>query len=160
MDSSFQATTAYPRNSPQAAGRLVALALIANGEIKASECSVLYEIQARERLGLRGEEWHDIVNDLSTDLLKSAAGGPHCRIDEPTLSHWFAEIDDPRLQSLVAQLGAAVVGADGYVDDGEAVVLRHALQHWPLPYEEQACLEQMVYGLDFQVVPRHRVAYL
>jgi hypothetical protein len=148
---------AYPRNSPQAAARLVALALIANGQIKACEWSILYETQARERLGLRGEEWHAVVDELCADLLSTSAGEPHCEIDPSTLAAWFAEVNDLELQCLVMRLTAAVVCADGGIDEGELAVLHGALQHWVLPAEEQQRLEPIVYGLDFQIVPRDRL---
>ena len=33
-------------------------------------------------------------------------------------------------------------------------MLRSALQQWVLPMDEQARMEPMLYGLDFQVMPR------
>lgn len=149
---------AYPLNSPHAAGRLVALALVANGEIKESEWAVLHELQARERLGLTQHEWHDIVDGLCQDLLACASAGGDCVVDQHTLDCWLAEVDDPDLQQRVIQLCASVIAADGYVEYGEGVVLRSALQQWVLPMDEQAHMEPMLYGLDFQVMPRKTCA--
>ncbi len=41
----------YPRNSPHAAARIVALTLISNGGITASELAVLEAMQAHEQPG-------------------------------------------------------------------------------------------------------------
>lgn len=145
---------AYAPNSPHAAGRLVALALIANGEIKETEWAVLHGLRACEQLGLSQSEWHDIVAGLCEDLLAGAIPGGSCVIDQHTLDGWLAEVSDPELQHRVIRLCADVIAADGYVEHGESVVLRSALEQWVLPIDEQARMEPMLYGLDFQVVPR------
>lgn len=150
---------AYALNSPHAAGRLVALALIANGEIKESERAVLHELRAREQLGLTQHEWHDIVDGLCQDLLACASAGGDCVVDQGTLDGWLAEVNDPELQQRVIQLCAHVIAADGYVEHGEGIVLRSALQQWVLPMDEQARMEPMLYGLDFQVMPRNSQAF-
>ncbi|NML18328.1 TerB family tellurite resistance protein [Azohydromonas caseinilytica] len=148
------ASRAYPLNSPQAAGRLVALALIANGEIKAKEWAALSALRACEQLGLSDEHWHDLLDELCHDLLASPDAAGDCLVDAPLLACWLAEVDDPALQHRVMRLCAAVIGADGHVDPGESVVLRGMLAQWVLPQEEQAGVEPLLYGLDFQVQPR------
>lgn len=154
MHTTTPGARSYPHDSPQAAGRLVALALISNGEIKASEWAMLYELQAREQLGLSGLEWHDIVDDLCTDMLAGARARAECRIDGATLARWFAEVNDPALRRLVLQLSAELIAADGHVDEGESAVLRGAIDHWVLPTDDQDRIEPMLYGLDFEVRPR------
>jgi len=54
----------------------------------------------------------------------------------------------------VLQLCAAIAGADGFVEPGESAVLRGALANWLLSMDEQSWVEPLLYGLDFQVVPR------
>ena len=75
-------------------------------------------------------------------------------IDGPTLAAWLDEIDNVALQALVIKLCAQVIEADGEVHPGESMLLRAALERWVLPMEDQECVEPLVYGLDFQVVPR------
>lgn len=144
----------YPRNSPQAAGRILAMALLANADIKAVEWQRMAQTNAFERLGLPGLQWHVVMDDLCHDLMQSAWPGRDCLIDGPTLQTWLDEIDDVRLQALVIELCAEAIEADGEIHPGESLVLRAALQHWVLPMEEQARVEPLVYGLDFQVLPR------
>lgn len=148
----------YPDNSPQAAGRILATALLANGDIKAAEWRRLAEANAFERLGLPGLQWHAVMDELCHDLMTSARPGQDCRIDAATLQAWLGEIDDLRLQALVLELCAEVVEADGEVDPGESLVLRAALEQWVLPMEAQGRVEPLIYGLDFQVVPRPRAS--
>lgn len=144
----------YPRNSPQAAGRILATALLANGDIKVAEWQRLLETSAFERLGLHDLQWHSVMDDLCQDLMKAVQPGQDCLIDDRTLRGWLDEIDDVRLQALVTELCAEVIQADSEVQPGESLVLRAALEQWVLPIEEQQRVEPLLYGLDFQVVPR------
>lgn len=128
-----QPTRSYPRNSPHAAGRVVALALISNGEIKADEWTRLHQIEAAAQLGLAGHEWHDIVDGLCKDLLATASPGTSCVIDRDTMALWFDELDDRELQALVIRLIAELVVADGRIDAGESALLRVAIERWGPP---------------------------
>jgi hypothetical protein len=149
----------YPRNSPQAAGRILAAALIANGDIRPAEWQRLAATNALERLGLPGLQWHAVMDDLCQDLMCRAQPGRDCLIDGRTLRAWLSDIDDVRLQALVIVLCAEVIEADGEVDPGESLVLRTALEQWVLPMEEQERVAPLVYGLDFQVASRRGVTH-
>jgi hypothetical protein len=78
----------YPRNSGEAAARIVALALIANGRIKAVETAVLDALEAPERLGLTRSQWHGVIDDLCADLLGTARCGNHMTFDSFTTRRW------------------------------------------------------------------------
>ena len=53
-----------------------------------------------------------------------------CRVDRQTLAKLMAEIDDPELRFKVMGLRVAVIGADGHVVEGEAIVLRAVVEQW------------------------------
>lgn len=144
----------YPRNSPQAAGRILAVALLANGEIKDTEWQRLARTRAFDRLGLSGLQWHAVLDDLCQDLLGRARPGGDGLIDARTLRAWLDEIDDEAMQALLVGLCAEVVQADGELQPGESLVLRTVLEQWALPRDELERVAPLVYGLDFQVVPR------
>lgn len=148
----------YPRNSPQAAARIFAAALLANGDIKAAEWQRLVDTNAIERLGLQGLQWHAVVDDLCQDLLSGACKGRECLIDAHTLAAWLDEVDEARLRALVIDLCTQVIEADGEVHPGESLVLRAALEHWVMPMEDQERVEPLIYGLDFQIMPRQGLA--
>jgi hypothetical protein len=59
----------YPSNSPQAAARIVALTLLADGDICRFERRALQRTRAAERLGLLPSEFAEILNDCCIDLL-------------------------------------------------------------------------------------------
>lgn len=127
----------YPRNSPQAAARIVALAMIADGHPCKAELDALTRVDGHLRLGLDPAGLHAVMQTLCEDLLAAAHGSwsDACRIDPRTLAGVMAEIDDPRLRLKVLQLCLAVAEADGDVGDGESVVLSAVVEQWGLHHE-------------------------
>lgn len=127
----------YPTNSPHAAGRIIAMALLADGHLSKAELDVLDRLDVARQLGLARSELHSVVHGFCEDLLASASGGwaDACRIDSTTLFGLLAEIDDPVLRRQVLQLCARVVDADDHVADGESALLLAAVEHWGLQRE-------------------------
>jgi hypothetical protein len=144
----------YPRNSAQAAARIVALALIANGRVKAVETAALDALRAHKRLGLTRPQWHGVIHDLCTDLLGPARCGDEGCISTGLLDRVLDEVDDDGTRRLVLLLCSAVVHADREIDDGESFVLLAAIERWGLHPDDHALLEPMLYGADFHVRPR------
>lgn len=126
----------YPRNSPQAAARIVALAVLADGHLAKAELDVLERLDARYRLGLEcPAAFRDAIHALCEELLGTA--DPHrggaCRVDRRTLAMLMAEIEDPGLRATVLELCTAAIEADAHVADGEALIVTAALEHWQQP---------------------------
>jgi hypothetical protein len=144
----------YPRNSPEAAARIVALALIANGRVQAVETAALDALRGHERLGLTRPRWHGVIQDLCADLLGPARCGDDGCIPGEVLDRMLDEVDDDVLRRTVLRLSSAVVHADRQVEDGESIVLLAMIERWGLHPDDHALLEPMLYGVDFQVRPR------
>jgi hypothetical protein len=124
----------YPRNSPEAAARIVALVLISDGHVCRSEFAILKELGAERELGLEPQLLPHIVYTLCEELL---AGGYEkdslmCNVDSSALASLMAEITDEALQRKVLRLSLAAARADGHLADGEAMVLEAARHHWKL----------------------------
>jgi hypothetical protein len=129
----------YPRNSPEAAARIVALVLIADGHVCRSEFDVLNQLDGPRELGLEPDGLPRIVQSLCEDLLIGAyAGGSMLAgLDDSALMSLLAEVDEPALQHTVLRLAVAAARADRHLADGEALVLAAARRHWG-PAEEAA----------------------
>jgi uncharacterized tellurite resistance protein B-like protein len=127
----------YPTNSPQAAARIVALTLLADGHLDKSELDVLERCGAHEQLGLDREDLHAVLHGFCEDLLHSAhlSWDDACRVDPRTLAQLMAEVDDPAVRLKVLRLCLKVVQADNHVADGEAIVLGAAVEQWGLQRE-------------------------
>ena len=124
----------YPHNSPQAAARIVALAMLADGDISRVELDALDRSGVHQQLGLRADDWDAVVHDFWDDLLEAAqlTWADTCSIDPRSLAELMAEIVDPALRLKVLRLCVSVVEADGNVDEGEAFMLGTAVEQWGL----------------------------
>lgn len=122
----------YPRNSPEAAARIVALVLIADGHVCRSEIETLHRLQVEPALGLAPGAFAQVVHTMCEELLASAyAGGSMmCSIEEPTLAALLAEVDDPALQATTLRLAAAAAEADQHLSDAEAMLVAAARRQW------------------------------
>ncbi len=124
----------YPRNSPEAAARIVALVLISDGHVCSSEFDILKQLGAERELGLEPHLLPHIVHTLCEELLlgASATGSLMDNVDDGTLASLMAEISDPALQRTVLRLSLAAARADGHLADAETVVVQAARRHWQL----------------------------
>ena len=127
----------YPRNSPQAAARIVALAMLADGSLCKKELDTFDRLDAHAQIGLGKAEFHSVVQTLCEDLLSAAHStwGDMCRLDPRTLAELMAEIELPELRRKLIGLCVAIVEADGHVADSESIVLEAGVQHWGLQRE-------------------------
>jgi hypothetical protein len=125
---------AYPKNSPEAAARIVALTLISDGQLKKAELAILESSNAHERLGLRSDQLRGVVHTLCADLLAQAAssGESDCLIDTDLINALLAEVDSVELRRTVLRLCLQVIHADGQVHDGESIVLLALVEQWGL----------------------------
>lgn len=135
----------YPRNSPEAAARIVALALLADGHLCDREMNLLNRLGVAARLGLPPQRLHAVVQAFCEDLLQAEglAWSGVGQLSPDVLHSLLAEVEDTQLRLHVVQLCAHVVEADGQVTDAEALVLSQAverwgLQHWMLEPQPQA----------------------
>ena len=124
----------YPQNSPQAAARILALTIIADGDLDKAEFALLDELAVHELLGLEYDVLHTVVDTFYADLLSSKqfAWSEVCPVDERTLAELMGEIDDPALRRKVLSLCITLAEADGHVAEGESIVLVAAVEHWGL----------------------------
>lgn len=122
----------YPLNSPRAAARIVALTMLADGNLCQTELDVLERLGAAGRFGLTAPVLRAVVRELCEDLL---SGSHHtwtstCAIDRPTLAALMAEVDDPYLQADIVRMCAAVAAADAHNAEGEAIIMDALAEHW------------------------------
>lgn len=127
----------YPTDSPQAAARIVALTLVADGHVCKTEFDVLERVGAYGQLGLDHDEMQAVLQGFCEDLLQaqSSQWADACLVDPRTLSQLMAEIENPALRATVLRLCVAVAEADDHVADGESIVLVSAVEQWGLHRE-------------------------
>ena len=123
----------YPRNSPEAAARIVALVLVSDGHACRSEMDAVDKANAAEELGLGPDAFRDVLRTLCEDLLTGSSDGSMLSgVDAESLRSIMAEVDDEDLQRKILKLSVAVAVADAHLAEGESLVLEAALQLWRL----------------------------
>jgi uncharacterized tellurite resistance protein B-like protein len=128
----------YPPNSPQAAARVLAMALVADGHHRAVEWRALQRQHAPQRLGLSMAALRAVVDTFCEDLLRAADGawrGAHA-LAAPVSARLLGEVTDPELRERVLTLCEDVARADGHVVEGEQAMLDALVRAWrrrPLP---------------------------
>ena len=124
----------YPVNSPQAAARVVALTVVADGDIGDTEIEWLDRLAVHEQLGLARHELHALLDTFCEDLLSSdqLKWADICPVDERTLTALMGEIQDPALRRKLLHLCVALAECDAHVAEGESIVLVAAVEHWGL----------------------------
>jgi len=127
----------YSANSPQAAARIVALTVVADGDIGDAEIEWLDRLAVHEQLGLARHELHALLDIFCEDLLSSdqLKWADACPVDERTLAELMGEIQDPTLRRKLLRLCVELAEVDARVDEGESTVLVAAVEHWGLHHE-------------------------
>jgi uncharacterized tellurite resistance protein B-like protein len=127
----------YPVNSPQAAARIVALTVVADGDIGDAEIEWLDRRAVHAQLGLARHELHALLDTFCEDLLSSGQlkWADACPVDERTLADLMAEVQDPALRLKLLRWCVELAEVDAQVDDGESCVLVAAVEHWGLHHE-------------------------
>lgn len=125
----------YPRNSPQAATRILAVAMLADGHQCHSETALLERLVVHEQLGLSRTALQAVVHTFCEDMMAFSAG--MCWADvslmQPDpLRQVLGEVDDPALQHRLVRLCMSLIEADAHLADREAVVLAAAMLQWGL----------------------------
>lgn len=121
----------YPRNSPQASARLVALAMIADGHVSRSEVDAVLRTGAATEMGLAPGELGTVLQALCEDLLQGVGTQNALSFGDDALIHALMdEVDDAALQALVLRVAAATVAADGHHSAAERYVLERLQSRW------------------------------
>ncbi|WP_315650302.1 TerB family tellurite resistance protein [Roseateles aquae] len=127
----------YPTNSPQAAARLVALAMLIDGHASRVEMQALESLGLPQRLGISVAELSEVTQALCEDLMGIAeTPWTPSRLDAESLTPLLAEISDPALRSTVLQACVVIAAADSQLHEAESLLLLTALQHWQMSAQE------------------------
>ncbi|WP_291015105.1 TerB family tellurite resistance protein [Hydrogenophaga sp.] len=121
-------------NSPQVAAQVVALALVADGEIGHDELALLDSMNVHEQLDLPRDEMYDVMREFCREALNNPPSGwsHDCPLDEREMTQLMAQITLPALRQRVLHICVQIAEADGEVADGESFVLNAAVEHWGL----------------------------
>ncbi|WP_348946181.1 hypothetical protein ABHF33_06680 [Chitinibacter sp. FCG-7] len=120
----------YAMNSDEAICRLLALSLLSDGGLDQSEYQALRDSKVLQQLGISEVTLHSVMQGLCDDLLLYANGLGQLELDDALIDQLLAEINEPLLQMTVLRAMLGIVDADGWLADGEAVLISRAMACW------------------------------
>ena len=129
-DKAMAPLRSYQANTTQAQARLLALTLLADGQMDPREVAVLCSDEGLGRLGLTNKQFFQVLYDFCADVSRMPAAGGSYKISRDGLTTLLDEVNDPALRKQTLNLMLDVVSADGKFDHGEATLLWNVLEAW------------------------------
>lgn len=122
-----------PTDRGEAAARILALLMAADGRADAAEIDVLADDQAFRRLGVAPKRFVELAREYETALGAQLRTHNYLHLsDIELLEALLAQVDDERQRLSVCALAARVITADGRIRDIERMVFDHMLARWGL----------------------------
>ena len=119
----------YPKDSPHAAGRLLALTMIVDGNVALSELKAIYRSRILDHIALDEDEFDTVLHELCNDLLATARHGA-VQVDTDTIDAFLDDVESPELRRNLLTAMWRLADADGWLADAEAIVLNRAAIRW------------------------------
>jgi uncharacterized tellurite resistance protein B-like protein len=119
----------YITNSAQAAGRVLALTMVVDGNLAHSELVALDRTRILKYVEIDHHAFQQLLQELCDDLLTGAVHGV-VQLDNRLMDDILLEIEDPELRRQLLQAMWNIADADGFLADGEAVLLTRASIIW------------------------------
>ncbi|PWF44002.1 TerB family tellurite resistance protein [Massilia glaciei] len=116
-------------DSPHAAGRILALMMVSDGNLAQSELAAMNRSGILNYVDLDDGAFQQLLQDLCQDLLTSATHG-FVQIDNAMVDHLLQEIAHPDMRRQLLKAMWQIADADGWLADGEAVLLTRASAVW------------------------------
>ena len=120
----------YEPDSASAAGRLVALCMVVDGNMAPSELQALQRSRLLEYIDIDIDTFHDLLDELCQDMLSTAVKHEHVVLDEATIDALLGEIRDLALRRQLLRAMWNIADADGVLADAEAKLLARACVVW------------------------------
>jgi uncharacterized tellurite resistance protein B-like protein len=117
-------------DSPEALARVLALFVVADERVSPDEIQTLRHLGAFEQLGMTCDQFLQVAGEFSLDL-----GGPHAWMrlaDLYLIDSLLDGVRQPEMRLRLARLAAAVITADGRIDQGERMIFDRMLIRWGL----------------------------
>jgi uncharacterized tellurite resistance protein B-like protein len=116
--------------------RIIALILLADGDLDDGEVEMLDDLGVYDRLGVSRKTFIRVVQEYFEDLLHDDTGDLIRLLDAKRLDVVLDGVDDDKKRVDLAAMMLSLISADGNMNDAELATLRHVLVHWGLTLEE------------------------
>jgi len=120
----------YATDSASAAGRILALCMVVDGNLAPSELRALNRSRLLEYINIDIDTFHGLLDQLCQDMLTSSVQQECVVLGQDTIDALLREIEAPELRRQLLQAMWSIADADGVLADAEAKLLARACVIW------------------------------
>ncbi|WP_374362497.1 TerB family tellurite resistance protein [Pseudoduganella danionis] len=120
----------YETDSASAAGRILALCMVVDGNLAPAELRALQRSRLLEFIDIDIDTFHELLSDLCHDMLSTSVKHEHVVLDIATIDALLGEIHAPELRRELLRAMWIIADADGVLADAEARLLARACAVW------------------------------
>ena len=129
---------AYPTNSPEAAARLICLAILADGNLHEREIELLDQHMIHDSVGLSRDDFVQVFLECCRDLVNEAEQSRVHLLEDARIERLAADITRPARRRTVASAILVMSKADGRITVGEQRLLLKLMESWGLSLDSLA----------------------
>ena len=126
----------YATNSPAAIGRLIAMAILADGRLDNREVDWIKHDDTASLLGVDRDTLIQVLLDCCRDVITEAEQERVFLLEDHRLARLADDITDKALQKVALSAILLIAKADGDVSEGEQTLLRFLMNRWQITLEE------------------------
>lgn len=120
----------YLPNSANAAGRILALAMVVDGNLAPVELKALERTRLLDHIDIDADAFHALLEELCLDLLSTSVRQESVELSPAAIDSLLADITAPELRRQLLRAIWSIAEADGVLADGEATLLARACAQW------------------------------
>ena len=129
---------AYPTNSPEALGRLLAMAILADGRLDNREVDWLKKHDTAALVGVDRDVLIQVLLDCCRDVITEAEQERVFLLEDHRLARLADDVTDKALQRVAVSAMLIIAKADGSITEGEQTLLRFLMERWGIVLEDLA----------------------
>jgi uncharacterized tellurite resistance protein B-like protein len=126
----------YATNSPAAIGRLIAMAILADGRLDNREVDWIKHNDTASLLGVDRDTLIQVLLDCCRDVITEAEQERVFLLEEHRLARLADDLTDKALQKVALSAMILIAKADGDVSEGEQTLLRFLMSRWGITLDD------------------------
>lgn len=126
----------YATNSPAAIGRLIAMAILADGRLDNREVDWIKHNDTASLLGVDRDTLIQVLLDCCRDVISEAEQERVFLLEDHRLARLADDVTDKALQKVALSAMLLIAKADGDVSEGEQTLLRFLMSRWEITLED------------------------
>jgi len=126
----------YPKNSPEAVARIVAMMMIADSRLDDRELGIMDELRIYDIIGISRNQFSQVMQEYCSDLMSVGEKDGRIRlVDEDRINEIVDLVDDHDTRVRACSMMLNIAKADGKLHATELAVFKHILDRWGFTLE-------------------------